>query len=134
MEGILMVTLLPWSSVELGDIEVFAPSPPALVVYTWYIDGEPESTVTYFWHDETTGLINHELVFAEPVGFEVALAWAQEHAPKRGVERIHIKHGPSRKKNGHPAVKVRRRVKRAPRGKVAARAQMARAKKHGRKR
>lgn len=128
-----MVTLLPWSTVELGDIEVFAPSPPALLVYTWHNDGEPESTVTYFSQDETTGLINYELVFAEPVGFEVALAWAQEHAPKRGVERIHVKHGPSRKKHGRPAVKVRRRVKRAPRGKGAARSQMARAKKHGRK-
>ena len=39
--------------------------------------------------------INHEVVYAQPVGFEEALQWAQEHAPTRGVERIHIKHGPS---------------------------------------
>ena len=41
-----MPTLLPWTSVAIGDLDVFAPALPSLVVYTWYVDGEPESTVT----------------------------------------------------------------------------------------
>lgn len=106
-----MATLVPWTTVEVGDLEFFAPAVPCLVVHTWYVDGEPDSTVTYFWQDPATGLINHEIVFAEPVGFEAALAWAQEHAPTRGVERIHVKHRPSAKRRGRVAAKARGRKK-----------------------
>jgi hypothetical protein len=63
-----------------------------LVVYTSYVDAEPESTVTFFWQEENTGIVHHELLFMEPVPFETALKWAQEHAPTRSVERIHVKH------------------------------------------
>jgi hypothetical protein len=87
-----MSTLLPWTSVEIGDLDVFAPALPSLVVYTWYVDGEPESTVTYFWQDEDTGMVHHELLFMEPATFEETLAWAEQHAPKRKVKRIHVKH------------------------------------------
>ena len=130
-----MATLIPWTTVEVGDLEIFAPAVPCLVVHTWYVDDQPDSIVIYFWQDEATGLINQELVFAEPVGFEAALAWAQEHAPTRGVKRIHVKHGPSGKKRGRPAAKAGRRKTRkkgAPRAKVAARSK-ARIKKRGRK-
>ena len=100
-----MPTLLPWTTIEIGDLEIFAPAVPCLVVNTWYIDGQPDSTVTYFWQDEATGVINHEVVYAQPVGFENALQWAKEHAPTRGVERIHIKHGPS--ESGRPRRKIK---------------------------
>ncbi|HXQ52677.1 MAG TPA: hypothetical protein VN802_16395 [Stellaceae bacterium] len=128
-----MATLVPWTTVELGDLEFFAPAVPCLVVHTWYIDDQPDSTVTYFWQDAATGLINHEMVFAGPVSFEAALAWAQEHAPTRGVERIHVKHGPSGKKRGRPAAKAQPRKKRSPRSKVTAQKKTARGKKRGRK-
>ena len=95
-----MPTLIPWTTIEVGELEIFTPAVPCLVVNTWYSDGEPVSTVTYFWQDEDTGMINHEIVFAQPVGFEDALTWAQSHAPTRGVERIHVKHGPSKKRRG----------------------------------
>jgi hypothetical protein len=68
-----------------------------LVVYTSYADDEPESSVTYFWQDEGTGLLHHELVYQQPVSFETAVAWAQEHAPTRSVERIHVKHARAKK-------------------------------------
>jgi hypothetical protein len=103
-----MPTLIPWTTMEIGELEVFAPAVPCLVVHTWYMDGQPDSTVTYFWQDDATGMINHEVVFAEPVGFEEALRWAQEHAPKRGVERIHIKHGPSESRRPRPKSKSAR--------------------------
>lgn len=106
-----MPTLLPWTTIEVGDLEVFAPSVPCLVVNTWYIDGQPDSTVTYFWQDETSGMISHEVVFAKPVGFEEALRWAQEHASKRGVERIHIKHGPSERRRSSAKSKSSRTQK-----------------------
>ena len=48
--------------------------------------------MTYLWQDEKTGALHHELVYLEPAPFETALAWAQTHAPTRGVERIHVKH------------------------------------------
>lgn len=115
-----MATLVPWTTIEVGDLEIFAPAVPCLVVNTWYIDDQPDSTVTYFWQDEATGLINHEIVFAEPVGFEAALAWAQEHAPTRGIERIHVKHGPARRKRARPAAKTGARKKAAPRRKARA--------------
>ncbi len=87
-----MPTLLPWTSVEIGDLDVFIPSPPCLVVYTFYADDEPESTVSFFWQEESTGIVHHQLLFMEPVPFETALKWAQEHAPTRSIERIHVKH------------------------------------------
>ena len=77
------------------------------------MDDEPDSTVTHLGEDEPTGLVNHELVFAEPVSFEAALAWAQEQAPTRGVKRIHVKHGPSARKGGLPASTARARKKKA---------------------
>jgi hypothetical protein len=91
-----MPTIIPWSSIEIGDLDVFAPSPPCLVVHTSYIDGEPESSVTYFWQDEATGLLNHEVLFLRAVGFDEALAWAQEHAPTKSIERIHVRHRSAR--------------------------------------
>jgi hypothetical protein len=104
-----MPMLMPWTTVEIGDLDVFAPALPSLVVYTWYVDDEPESSVTYFWRDENTGMIHNELVHVGPVTFEAAVRRAQEEAPKRGVERIHVKHArlsnkPERKaKTGRPA-------------------------------
>jgi hypothetical protein len=99
-----MPTLIPWTTVEIGDLDVFAPALPSLVVYTWYVDDEPESTVTYFWRDENTGLVQHEIVHVGPVTFEAAVARAQEEAPKRGVERIHVKHARASNK---PAAKAK---------------------------
>lgn len=92
-----MATLLSWTSVGIGDLDVFLPSPPCLVVYTSYADGEPESSVTYVWQDEATGQLHHELVYQQPVSFETAVTWAQDHAPTRNVERIHVKHARERK-------------------------------------
>ncbi len=111
-----MATPLSWTSVGIGDLDVFIPSPPCLVVYTSYSDDEPESSVTYFWQDESTGMLNHELVYMQPVSFETALAWAQEHAPTRSVERIHVRHARAKKTNerkagARPAVKKERQRK-----------------------
>jgi hypothetical protein len=92
-----MAMLLSWTSVGIGDLDVFVPSPPCLVVYTSYADGAPESSVTYFWRDESTGQLYHELVYQQPASFETAVAWAQEHAPTRSVERIHVKHARTKK-------------------------------------
>ena len=92
-----MATLLSWTSVGIGDLDIFVPSPPCLVVYTSYADDKPESSVTYFWQDENTGQLHHELVYQQPVSFETAVAWAQEHAPTRSVERIHVKHARAKK-------------------------------------
>jgi hypothetical protein len=92
VEEFRMAILLSLTSVGIGDLEVFLPSPPCLLVHTSYAEGEPESSVTYFWQDERTGALHHELVYLEPTPFETALAWAQTHAPTRGVERIHVKH------------------------------------------
>lgn len=119
-----MATLLSLPSVGIGDLDVFLPSPPCLVLYTSYVDGEPESSVTYFWQDENTGMLHHEVVFMQPVGFEAALAWAQDHAPTRKVERIHVKH--ARAKNAperKTAAKIARKkpaAKRAAAKKTAA--------------
>jgi hypothetical protein len=120
-----MAILLSLTSVGIGDLEVFLPSPPCLLVHTSYADGQPESSVTYFWQDEKTGALHHELVFLEPAPFETALAWAQTHAPTRGVERIHVKHERGKKALGRkprasPAAK-KRPAKKAPAKKVAAR-------------
>jgi hypothetical protein len=92
-----MATLLSCTSVGIGDLDVFLPSPPCLVVYTSYADGEPESSVTYFWQDESTGQLHHELVYQQPASFDTAVAWAHEHAPTRSVERIHVKHARAKK-------------------------------------
>ena len=105
-----MATLLSWTSVGIGDLDVFVPSPPCLVVYTSYADDEPESSVTYFWQDQSTGLLHHELVYQQPVSFETAVAWAQEHAPTRSVERIHVKHARAKK-----AIEPKARAKPGPR-------------------
>jgi len=67
-----------------------------LVVYTSYADDQPESTVTFFWQEEDTGIVHHQLLFMEPVPFETALKWVQEHAPTRNIERIHVKHARKR--------------------------------------
>jgi hypothetical protein len=65
-----MPTLMPWTTVEIGDVDIFSPALPSLVVYTWYVDDEPESSVVYFWRDENTGIVHHELVFVGPATFE----------------------------------------------------------------
>jgi hypothetical protein len=92
-----MATLLSWTSLGIGDLDVFLPSPPCLVVYTSYEDGKPESSVMYIWQHEKTGVLHHEVVFQQEVPFETAVAWAQEHAPTRNVERIHVKHARAKK-------------------------------------
>ena len=118
-----MATLLSWTSVGIGDLDIFVPSPPCLVVYTHYADDEPESSVTYFWQDESTGMLNHEVVYHQPVSFDTAVAWAQEHAPTRNIERIHVKHARERKAVEPRARAVARRgaAKKAPAKKTAAR-------------
>jgi len=113
-----MATLLSWPSLGIGDLDVFMPSPPCLVVYTSYEDGKPESSVTYIWQHEKTGALHHELVYQQEVPFETAVAWAQEHAPTRNVERIHVKHARA-KKAAKP--KARAAAKRGPAKKAAAR-------------
>ena len=107
-----MAILLSLTSVGIGDLEIFLPSPPCLLVHTSYADGQPESSVTYFWQDEKTGALHHELVYLEPATFETALALAQTHAPTRGVERIHVKHERGKKALGR---KPRAPKKRLPR-------------------
>jgi len=114
-----MATLLSWTSVGIGDLDVFIPSPPCLVVYTSYDDGKPESSVTYLWQDESTGALNHELVYQQPVSFETAVAWAQEHAPTRNVERIHVRHARA-KKAIEPKARAKPAAKRAAAKKTAA--------------
>lgn len=124
-----MATLLSWTSVGIGDLDVFMPSPPCLVVYTSYDDDKPESTVTYFWQDEATGALHHQLLYMEPAPFETALAWAQEHAPTRNVERIHVKHSRNKKA---PEAKARSRpTARKPAVKKAAAKKPAPARKSG---
>lgn len=131
-----MTTLLSLTSVGIGDLDVFLPSPPCLVVYTSYADGQPESSVMYLWQDETTGALHHELVYLEPTPFETALAWAQSHAPTRGIERIHVKHerakkALARKPRTAPAAKKRPAKKVATKTRATAKTGKARAKKAG---
>ncbi len=114
-----MATLLSWTSVGIGDLDVFIPSPPCLVVYTSYSDDRPESSVTYFWQDENTGLLNHQLLYMEPAPFETALAWAQEHASTRSIERIHVKHARA-KKSLEPKARAKPALKKPAVKKVAA--------------
>jgi len=91
-------------TVEVGDLDIFAPAVPCLLVNTWYVDGEPDSTVTYFWQDEGTGTIHYELLFNAPVPYDEAMKWADEHASKSNIKRIHVRHarpklaGPGRAK------------------------------------
>jgi hypothetical protein len=87
-----MPTILPWTSAEIGDLNIFMPAVPCLVVYSAYDDDQPESTVAYFWQDAVTGAVNYEVLFTEPVTLDEALARAQEQAAERRIERIHVKH------------------------------------------
>jgi hypothetical protein len=113
-----MATLLSLKSVEIGDVELFMPAPPCLIVNTFYVDGEPESSVTYVWQNPATGELEHELVYMQPAPFEAALAWAEEHAPTRSVERIHARH--AAKAEPKPAAKRKAAVKRKAAPKKAA--------------
>jgi len=114
-----MATLLSWTSLGIGDLDVFMPSPPCLCVYTSYEDGKPESSVMYIWQHERTGALHHEIVYQAEVPFETAVAWAQEHAPTRNVERIHVKHARARKAVERKP-KARAVAKRGPAKKAAA--------------
>ena len=105
------------TSLGIGDLDVFMPSPPCLVVYTSYEDGKPESSVMYIWQHERTGALHHEIVFQAEVPFETAVAWAQEHAPTRNVERIHVKHVRAKRAT---KPKARAAAKRGPAMKEAA--------------
>jgi hypothetical protein len=105
-----MATVLSLTSVGIGDVELFMPSPPCLVVNTFYVGGEPESSVVYVWQDAETGELKSELVYMQPVPFETALAWAEENAPIRSVERIHARH--AAKSQPKPAPKRKAPVKR----------------------
>jgi hypothetical protein len=91
-----MSKLLPWSSAEVGDLDIFLPAIPCLFVNTWYVDGVPDSTVSYFWQDEATGIVHHELLLSAPVSYEEAMDWAQAHASSSDIERIHVRHARSR--------------------------------------
>ena len=93
-----MPTLIPWTNVEIGDLDVFTPFLPSLLVYTWYVDDQPESIITHVWRDENTGMVHHETVLVAPVTFEEAVTKAKEEAPKRSVDRIHVKHARSSNK------------------------------------
>jgi hypothetical protein len=114
-----MAIVLSLTSVELGDVELFVPSPPCLVVNTFYVDGEPESSVVYLWQDAETGELKSELVYMQPVAFETALAWAEEHAPTRNVERIHARHAAKAEPKRKPARKAAAKRRAAPKRKAA---------------
>jgi hypothetical protein len=88
-----MATILPWTNVEIGELDVATPAMPCLLVHTSYVDGEPESSVTFFWQDDETGFVNHEVLLLKPMEFDEALAWAKDHAATNQVQRIHVKHG-----------------------------------------
>jgi len=113
-----MPTLMPWTTVEIGDVDVFSPALPSFVVYTWYVDDEPESSVVYFWRDEETGIVHHELLFVGPVTFETAVAHAKQKAPERSVERIHVKH--ARQANKPHTTKPASKAKAKPTAKISA--------------
>ena len=112
-----MASVLSLASVEIGDIELFVPSPPCLVVNTFYVDGEAESSVVYVWQDAETGELKSELVYMQPVPFEAALAWAEENAPARSVERIHARH--AAKTEPKPKRKATAKRRAAPKRKAA---------------
>jgi hypothetical protein len=48
----------------------------------------------------------------EPVPFETALKWAEEHAPTRNIERIHVKHART-KEPPKPPSRVKHAVKKS---------------------
>jgi len=114
-----MASVLSLASVEIGDIELFVPSPPCLVVNTFYVDGEVESSVVYVWQDAETGELKSELVYMQPVPFETALAWAEENAPARSVERIHARHAAKTEPKPAPKRKAAAKRKAAPKRKAA---------------
>jgi len=116
-----MATVLSLTRVGIGDVDLFMPSPPCLVVNTFYVDGEAESSVTYVWRDEETGELRSELIYMQPAGFEAALAWAKEHAPTRNVERIHTRHAPKAEPKPEPKHRPARKTaaKRRPVRKAA---------------
>ena len=116
-----MPTLMPWTTVEIGDLDIFAPTLPSLVVYTWYVDDEPESTVTFFWQDEDSGATLHELLLVAPVTFEEAVSHAQQEAPRRKVEKIHVKHARTAEK-AKAAAKPKPAARAAAKPKPAAKA------------
>ena len=91
-----MARLLPRTSVEVGDLDILAPAVSGLFVYIWYLDGEPDSPVTYFWKDEGTGIIHHELLFNVPVPYDEAMKCGYEHACASSIERIHVRHATSK--------------------------------------
>lgn len=91
---------MPWTTVEIGDLDVFSPTLPSLVVYTWYVEDEPESSIAHFWRDEDSGIVQNELLFIGPVAFETAVEHAKKKAPERNVERIHVRHS---RRAGKPA-------------------------------
>jgi hypothetical protein len=103
--------LLPWTSVEIGDVDVFSPSLPSLVVYTWYVDDRPESTILHFWRDDDSGTIQHDLLFVAPVTFDEAVSKAHEEAPKHNVSKIHVKHARAPNKSEGNNTKIRRAAK-----------------------
>jgi len=112
-----MATVLSLTSVGIGDVELFMPSPPCLVVNTFYVDGEPESSVVYVWQDAESGELKSELIYMQPVPFETALAWLEEHAPTRSVQRIHARH--AAKPGPKPAAKRQLARKAATKRKAA---------------
>jgi len=85
-----MPTLLPWAGIQAYDLDVLVSIVPCLFVYTWYVDGEPESAVTRFWQDEDARRIQHELLLSAPVTYEEAISWAQELAAVTNIKRIHV--------------------------------------------
>jgi hypothetical protein len=117
-----MATVLSLTSVGIGDVELFVPSPPCLVVNTFYVDDEPESSVAYVWQDAETGELKSELVYMQPVPFETALAWAEENAPTRSVERIHTRHAAKTKTATASKRKAAPKRKPAPKKKAARKA------------
>ena len=114
-----MATVLSLTSVGIGDVELFIPSPPCLVVNTFYVDGEPESSVVYVWQNAQTGELKSELVYMQPAPFEAALAWAEAHAPTRSVERIHTRHAPKAEPKPTPKREAAAKRKAAPKRKAA---------------
>jgi hypothetical protein len=100
MGEVIVPTLIPWTTVEIGDADIFSPTLPSLVVYTCYVDDLPESTVAHFWRDEDTGMVCHELLLIGPITFEEAVAQAHVEAPKRKVDKIHVKHARVSNKSG----------------------------------
>ena len=100
----------------MGSVISTFSSPPHHACYTSYADDEPESTVTFIWQEETTGIVHHQLLFMEPVPFETALKWAEEHAPTRNIERIYVKHART-KEPPKPTARVKHAVKKERREK-----------------